>query len=48
MKDFAARVGVLDVEGAFGFLVRASALERAGRTIIHLARIATSLARLGP
>ncbi len=36
MKDFAARVGVLDVEGAFGFLVRESALERAGRTIIHL------------
>ncbi|MFQ5881640.1 MAG: pyridoxal phosphate-dependent aminotransferase [Candidatus Methylomirabilales bacterium] len=36
MRDFAARVGGLDVEGAFEVLVRAAQLERAGRKMIHL------------
>lgn len=36
MRDFAARVGELEVEGAFEVLARASGLERAGRNIIHL------------
>lgn len=36
MRDFAARVDGLEVEGAFEVLVRAAALERAGRKIIHL------------
>ncbi|MFQ5656867.1 MAG: pyridoxal phosphate-dependent aminotransferase [Candidatus Methylomirabilales bacterium] len=36
MKEFAARVAGLEVEGAFEVLVRAAGLEREGRSIIHL------------
>lgn len=36
MRDFASRVDGLEIEGAFEVLVRAAALERAGRKIIHL------------
>ncbi len=36
MREFAERVGGLEVEAAFEVLVRAGELERAGRRIIHL------------
>ena len=36
MRDFATRVSGLDVEGAFEVLVRASELERAGQSVVHL------------
>ncbi|MFQ5846356.1 MAG: pyridoxal phosphate-dependent aminotransferase [Candidatus Methylomirabilales bacterium] len=36
MREFAARMDGVEVEGAFEVLVRASALERAGQRIVHL------------